>query len=88
VRRLERALAVLDQSSTAIASKIEAVATRARVRFELARALVATGSDRGRALALAREAEQELVRAAPGASGARDLERVRGWLRRFRSSTR
>jgi tetratricopeptide (TPR) repeat protein len=85
VRRLERALALFDPISAARASG-GLLALRGRVRFELARALIAAKSDRARALALAREAEQDLVHASPFAGG--DLGRVRGWLGRFGSSTR
>jgi tetratricopeptide (TPR) repeat protein len=47
-------------------------------RFELARAQVATGGDRRRALLLAGQAREALERI--GAARAYDLERVEGWL--------
>jgi tetratricopeptide (TPR) repeat protein len=81
-RRLERALAIFEKGP-ALATTL---ASRGSVRFELARARVASGSDGARAQAVARQAEEELAQAGP--YGARELVRVRGWLRRFRSSTR
>jgi hypothetical protein len=77
VRRLEPALAILDKH----AGHFKSLA-----RFELARALVASGGDGERALTLARQAEQELEQMGP--VGARDLVRVRGWLRRSPSPRR
>jgi tetratricopeptide (TPR) repeat protein len=72
-RRLEHALTFFE--------RLGAPADRGEARFELARALLATGTDEARALAVARQAEQELAQS--GALGARDLERARKWLRRF-----
>ncbi len=75
-RRLERALAILEKHVGIYKSW---------ARFELARALVLSGGDGARAQTLARQAEQELEQLGP--VGARDLVRVRAWMRRSRSST-
>jgi tetratricopeptide (TPR) repeat protein len=80
-RGLERALTLLEDGKGSMW-----LARRGLARFELARALVASGSDGARERALARQAAEELAQAGP--FGARDLERMRPWLRRFRSSTR
>jgi tetratricopeptide (TPR) repeat protein len=75
-RRLERAVVVLDK---------DIGLAKSWARFELARALVASGGDGARAQMLARQAEHDLEQS--GALGARDLVRVRAWLRRFPAST-
>ena len=58
-----------------------ALVDRGEARFELARTLLASGADESRALAVARQAEQELAQSGP--LGGRDLDRARKWLRRF-----
>jgi len=73
--QLERALAFYDKPGAALCG-------RGAARFDLARALLATGAGESRALAVARRAEKELAQSGP--QGARDLERARKWLRRFR----
>jgi tetratricopeptide (TPR) repeat protein len=75
--RLERALAIVEQPGAAPVS-------RAGVRFELARALAALGAST-RAYALAVQADKELAQSGP--QGARDLRRVKAWLKRAKSSS-
>jgi tetratricopeptide (TPR) repeat protein len=72
--RLKRALAFYEKRGAALAD-------RGAARFELARALLASGATDARASAVGRQAETELAQAGP--LGARDLERVRAWLHRY-----
>jgi tetratricopeptide (TPR) repeat protein len=71
-------LAPLEQALRSVDKPEVPPGDRGEVRFELARALWATGA-RARARALARQGESELVQSGP--FGARDLERARAWLR-------
>jgi tetratricopeptide (TPR) repeat protein len=74
VKRLERALEIEEKPGRALGE-------RGLIRFELARALHASGSGDARARGIALQAEDELTRA--GAFGAQELKRVKAWLRRL-----
>jgi tetratricopeptide (TPR) repeat protein len=73
--RLERALSYMERPGFALYA-------RGGARFDLARALMATGAGATRAVAVAEQAEKELAQSGP--LGAKDLERARAWLKRQR----